>query len=109
MITGQLEIKDIACGNTHTLVMSGELEMVSAADLANLIPRLCATGTKAVVLDLSKITFLDSMGLRTIVAAHKLCEEHACELQVSATSKVVRRALELAGLDHLVAAGSTST
>lgn len=53
-------------------------------------------------LDLSGVTFIDSSGLRIIVAAHQALEDAGHRLELHNSSEAVRRLLEITGLtDHL--------
>jgi anti-anti-sigma factor len=60
--------------------------------------RLCADGTKEITLDLSKLTFMGSTGLRTVLLAKELCEQHGCEFLLIAGPRNIQRMFELTGL-----------
>ncbi len=74
-------VQDIVNRNRHTLILSGELDLASAGDLEPVILRLCGD-VGALVVDLSRLTFMDSSGLRLILLAGSLCRERGCELPV---------------------------
>jgi stage II sporulation protein AA (anti-sigma F factor antagonist) len=57
--------------------------------------------TKSVVVDCSGITFLDSMGLRTLLRIEAGTRENGVALTLAAPSRPVRRVLELAGVERL--------
>jgi len=57
--------------------------------------------TKSVVVDCSGITFLDSMGLRTLLRVEAYTRENGVGLTLAAPSRPVRRVLELAGVESL--------
>ncbi|OLR95042.1 STAS domain-containing protein [Actinokineospora bangkokensis] len=59
-------------------------------------------GAQVVVLDLSRVSFLDSAGLTHLVNAHTRCEQHAAELRVVVADPVVTRPMELTGLDRVL-------
>lgn len=55
-----------------------------------------------VTLDLSTIDFIDSSGLRVIVAAHQRLDDHGHRLTLRGPSESVERLFEITGLkDHL--------
>ena len=73
------DVQDLIDGSGHTLILSGELDMVSCADLEAAISLLCKQGARRLVLDLSQLTFMDLIGLRMVLFAKELCEWHRCE------------------------------
>jgi anti-anti-sigma factor len=58
---------------------------------------LCGEGVSAVELDLSRLTFMDSTGLRAVLRAQELCAEHGYDFLVIPGSGQVQRLLELTG------------
>jgi anti-sigma B factor antagonist len=86
--------------------VAGELDLATAPQLEEaLLPGLRAGGSA--VLDLRELEFMDSTGVRVIVAAHLAAEEGGGELGVvrTAPDSAVARVLEISGLDtvlHLV-------
>jgi anti-sigma B factor antagonist len=96
-----LEIKDSVCGEAHTLVLRGELDLSNTGELEVVIRRLCAGGAGSLLLDLD-LSFMDSSGLRVILAARDLCQESGCALAIRLSSPAVRRLFEVSGvLDRL--------
>lgn len=92
------DVQDLADGRHHRLVLSGELDMVSSADLEAAISLLCKEGAHALVLDLSRLTFMDIMGLRMVLFAKELCEWHRCEFGLVPGPASVQRIFELTNL-----------
>jgi anti-anti-sigma factor len=92
------EVRDIAEGSAHWLVLSGELDMVASPDLQVAISHLCRAGASRVVLDLSRLTFMDLMGLRAVTFAKELCEWHRCELRLVPGPEAVQRVFALTNL-----------
>lgn len=94
-----LEIQDSVCSEQHTLVLRGELDLSNTAELKAIIQRLCADGAGSLLLDLD-LAFMDSSGLRVILAAHELCQESECKLTIRLSSHAVRRLFEVAGVQN---------
>jgi anti-sigma B factor antagonist len=92
------EVQDVVSDGRHRLVLTGELDLGPAAELEAMLLRLCADGTKEITLDLSKLTFMGSTGLRTVLLAKELCEQHGCEFLLIAGPKNIQRMFELTGL-----------
>jgi anti-anti-sigma factor len=93
-----LTVRDISAGPEHRLVLTGELDIASAPILEATIASLCGNGTSAIVLDLSELTFMDSTGLRAMLAADKLCAGHGQTFSLSGATGPVQRLFELTGV-----------
>ena len=92
------EIQHVADGSRHTLVLNGELDMVSAAELEAAISSTCKPRTSRLVLDLSQLTFMDVTGLRIVLFAKELCEWHRCDFGLIPGPRSVQRVFELTNL-----------
>ena len=53
--------------------------MVGAKELETTITRLCTGDALEIELDLREVTFIDSQGLRAILAAREACASHQAE------------------------------
>jgi anti-sigma B factor antagonist len=95
---GQLKIEDFVRENRHTLRLSGELDLASAAGLEEALLQLRGDATQAITLDLSKLEFMDSTGLYAIVSARGLCQEQGYEFSLIQGPPSVRRMFEVTGL-----------
>ena len=75
--------------------LRGELDLgAEAAFRRELEP---AASAPTVVLDLSRLTFMDSTGLQAILAADKLCEKRGHDLRLTGVKGAVRRLFDLTG------------
>jgi anti-sigma B factor antagonist len=100
-----LTIDDMTIDDTGpaSLRLSGEIDAHSAASLAHRLAE--ASAAKVLQLDLAEVGFIDSSGLRVLLAVHRDREGRGCRLELVDPSPVVRRLLELTALDrhlHLV-------
>lgn len=96
------EVQDSVSGGRHTLILHGELDLQPAAELEAMLQRICVEGTSGIVIDLSKLTFIGSTGLRTILLAKDLSEQHGYEFFVVPGQRNVQRLFELTGLHELL-------
>ena len=85
-------------GDTVVVSLTGELDPHTVPLLADELDNAVAQGTTSVALDLSGLTFIDSSGLRVVIATHRQLEEAGGKLVLRAPSDTVRRLLELTGL-----------
>jgi len=96
------EMQDAVCGGRHTLVLSGELDLVSSTALESMVLLLCGEGITGVALDLSKLTFMDSTGLRAVLCAREVAESHGYEFLLVPGPKNIQRLFELTGLSQVL-------
>jgi len=89
-------------GDEATLTLTGELDPHTAPMLADELENLTADGVTSVVLVLSGLGFIDSSGLRVVIAADRDLTERGGRLVLRSPSETVRRLLDITGLlDHL--------
>ena len=93
-----LTVRDIAAGTEHRLLLAGELDIASAPILEATIASLCDNGTTRIVLDLRDLTFMDSTGLRALLAADRLCAANGQTFSLAGASPPVQRLFELTGV-----------
>jgi anti-sigma B factor antagonist len=91
------EVQTSVRDGRHTLLLSGELDLAVAAGLEATVLDLCGEGVSAIELELSKLTFMDSTGLRAVLRTQELCAEHGCDFLVIPGGGQVQRLLELTG------------
>jgi anti-anti-sigma factor len=95
-----LSIRNSVRAGTHTLALTGELDIDSASKLEEAVREGCASDT-GLVIDLRKVTFMDSTGLRVLIVAGTLCEEMGHELRII-PGEDIQRILEISGLDRVL-------
>ena len=94
----RLQVHDLARGARHRLILSGQLDRLSASDLEQAICTVCRQRTRGLVLDLSRLTFIDLCGLRMVLFARELCEWQGCDFGLVSGPGNVQRAFEPANV-----------
>jgi anti-sigma B factor antagonist len=89
-------------GPDDVVAATGEIDLAGAPKLWDALSDLIERGSRAVVLDLSAVEFLDSQGIRVIVQAHKKLERLGGTLVVRAPQPQARTVLEVTGLSDLL-------
>ena len=79
----------------------GELDWMSSLSLRHLLHDVLSPGAK-VVIDLSRVTFIDSVALSAIVGAIRRAASLGATVRVRDAGSQVRRMIELAGLQRLL-------
>lgn len=85
-----------------TFVPRGELDLATAPELEEQVLGAIRAADREVVLDLRELTFMDSTGVRTIVAAHQEAERSGAALRLVRPPREssVARVIEISGIDE---------
>lgn len=89
-------------GDKAEVAVTGELDFHSAPKLRETILGLVADGNVDVIVDLSKLDFIDSSGLGILVAAFNRTREEGGSLYLRSPSPQTSRVLEISGLNKLL-------
>jgi anti-anti-sigma factor len=99
---GTLTLRSEREGDVHTISLSGELDLATAAEVQRELERVEATDAESIVLDLSELTFMDSTGVRLLVTAHARARADSNRLALLRGGRAVQRILQLSGVDTLL-------
>jgi anti-anti-sigma factor len=77
----------------------GEIDIASSPQLGR---ALLAFDGRPVVLDLSRVSFLDAAGIAVVVQTDRRLRERGARLVLRDPAPLVRRLLEITGDDHLI-------
>jgi anti-anti-sigma factor len=100
--TVQLQVELTNQGARAVLRLDGELDLANAAVLESAASSDELASSKEVVLDLDQLTFLDSTGLRVILAVREHCRGRDQLFAVTQGSPQVRRLMSVTGVgEHL--------
>jgi anti-anti-sigma factor len=82
--------------------LDGELDMANAPLFQEALDGDALASTSTVVLDLQQLQFIDSTGLRIILATRERCRERGQEFAITPGSDQVQRLLSVTGVgEHL--------
>ena len=81
-----------------SVVVQGEIDMQTAPQLERVLDDVIAKGALLVTLDLEGVDFLDSSGLRVVLAASRQLTAQDGQLLLEGASPAVERVLEVTGL-----------
>lgn len=94
----EFEIDREQHGTTVRLVVAGELDIATAPEFRERCARELGNGAQLIVLDLSKVTFMDSSGLHALLGAHK---NDSGRLRII-ISPAVTRVIDISGVRGLL-------
>jgi len=97
---GVLAARSARDGDAHVLRLSGELDLASYDVVNDELRRVEATDASRIVIDLSGLTFLDSVGIRLLVEADARSRSNGSRLQLIPGGDLVQRILQLCGLEE---------
>jgi anti-sigma B factor antagonist len=80
--------------------LSGELDLASAVKLEDELKHLEASSPAVIVLDLQALSFMDSSGLRAVLAADSRAREDGRRLVLVRGDERVQRVLRITRLDE---------
>ena len=86
-----------------TVFVTGEIDMLSTPHLDDVLAAAVRETPGRVEIDLERVEFLASTGLRSLVTAKQLADDEGVGFKVVRPSDVARRVLELSALDSLLA------
>jgi len=96
----RFSVEATGTGRQVILAVAGEVDLAAADRFREELARgIVADGT--VVVDCSGITFIDSMGLRTLIEAMQKAGQIGGSLRLAAVPDSVARVLDLAGVTGL--------
>jgi anti-anti-sigma factor len=97
-----LEVQSRQADNGVTVVApTGRLDVAGAPALKDAISEALKNGTPRVVIDMEGISFVDSTGLGSVIAALKQIRSSQGDLRLAAPNQQVRVVLELTTLDRV--------
>jgi anti-sigma B factor antagonist len=84
------------------LLASGEVDIASVPALKTLLDDLLEAGRAEVVVDLSRVRFIDSTGLGVLARCNDRLSAEGGELRIVSSSPRLARVLKLIGLDSIL-------
>jgi len=88
--------------NIMVLEIKGEVDAYTAQDLDKTLEDLLSKGNLQIVLDVSKLTYISSAGIRTILHAHQEAVQLGGEVKLLGPTDQVRRIFEIAGVFEIM-------
>lgn len=99
----EIDTSNLAAG-AAVLRLEGRLNMVSAPRLKSAIDSAVDGGSPRVVVDLTKVSFMDSSGLGALIAGLKKTRQSSGDLRITGVNQQVATVLALTNLDRVLRA-----
>jgi anti-sigma B factor antagonist len=99
---GLLEVRVSERGRTCIIAAVGDLDRSTAALLEQTLVEAETTDARAIVVDLSELTFMDSTGLQLILRAHARSQADSNRLSLVRGPERVQRVFQMTGTERLL-------
>lgn len=102
-MSGELDLTTTSKGLCAVVRVEGEIDLDSAGDLSEAALAAMQEIGPSLVLDMSGVTFMDSTGLKVLLAMHKRAELAGGRLVLAAPTRSVNRVVSITGFDRTFA------
>jgi anti-anti-sigma factor len=101
-VPAQLGIAISAQGTTMTISLRGEWDLAQKRTMRRVVNDVLERAPDCVVLDLSRLSFIDSTGVHGILELHKRSKDQHAHLVIVPGSRAVQRIFALTGLTEVL-------
>jgi anti-sigma B factor antagonist len=89
-------------GSEVVVGLEGDLDLATVEPLSGILREILEQRPATVAVDLARVSFLDSTGIRCLVNAARAAETDGCKLVVRRPTATVVRVLGICGVDELL-------
>ncbi|OIJ21534.1 anti-anti-sigma factor [Anaerobacillus alkalidiazotrophicus] len=97
-----LEIIQIEKVGKQYLILNGEVDVYTAKKLNETLLHLTEVEGNEIIIDLSQVNYIDSIGLGTFIGALKSSHKHDSSIKLIGMTERVRRLFHITGLDEVM-------
>jgi anti-sigma B factor antagonist len=102
-VSEQLSIGVTESSGSAVVTIAGEIDLASAPSLRERLSQCMDKGCRDITLEMSGVSFMDSSGIKALLAARGQLEEVDGRLTLSSPSRTVLRVLDVTGLSSVFA------
>jgi len=96
-----MQVEHLQSGNVVVVVVSGEVDTTTVAELHAVFDELVARGEQNYVIDLGDVTFMDSSGLAALARLYKRIRIGRGDVRLCSLRGEMRRIIELIRFDRV--------
>ena len=89
------------------LVLEGDVDIYTAPEFKETLERALAGGASRIIVDMARVSFIDSTTLGVLVSGVRQVGERGGALAVVCSNENITRLFEITGLDHTFAVCAT--
>lgn len=97
---GQFNVSLETSPGLYTVALSGELDIATADQLTAALDGVSPASGERLVIDLTAVSFMDSTGLRVLIATNNAATDGGYELFIVTGDSPAKRVLELTRMDE---------
>lgn len=97
-----LRIVTVKQGTTSTIELEGEWDLGQRDATREAVAQALQRRPECLVLDLSRLSFIDSSGIHALIEAHRRCIEQEIRMVIIPGPRAVQRVFEICGLIELL-------
>ena len=101
-MNSEFSVEERRDGDAAIFTVSGELDLRTSPELEERLGQAFNAGAELVILDLRQIEFMDSTGLRVLLASHQRAQETRRRFALVRGADQVERELTLTGVRDLL-------
>ncbi|MEA3489164.1 MAG: STAS domain-containing protein [Candidatus Omnitrophota bacterium] len=98
-----MNISEYLEGTNLTLVLEGSFDEISSPDIEDKVEEVLSRDVESVTLNLSKVRYISSAGIRVLIVAHKKAVKLGKRVLIGEMSVKVREIIEMVGIMPLFA------
>jgi anti-sigma B factor antagonist len=95
------QCESVSIDGQTTVRLSGEIDLAAAPVVVGEGGNALNNGTRTLVVDLADVTFMDSAGLFGLFQMQAKAHETGVAFRLQSPSTIVRRIIEVSGVEHL--------
>jgi anti-sigma B factor antagonist len=96
-----LEISEKSVGNVNIISIGGRLDAYAANDVERKLDSLVTAGHVYLVVDLSRLEYISSSGLRVLLGAIKRVKKEQGDIRLACLQPSVKEVFDMAGFTQL--------
>jgi anti-sigma B factor antagonist len=96
-----MEIKENKFGDVNVLSISGRLDAYSAGEVEKKLDSLIEAGQSRLVIDLDKLEYISSSGLRVFLATLKKTRKQQGDIKLACMKPFIKEVFDIAGFSQL--------
>jgi len=101
--TGEKNPEFLMSENTMTVILNGDIDHHSSKKVrAKIDSEMFIVRPKNIIMDLSKVEFMDSSGLGLILGRYTKAGEIGCDFKLTNPNEKVKKILDLAGVERII-------
>jgi anti-anti-sigma factor len=102
-----MEITQRVEGDVTVVQPDGRIDTLAAEQLDEVLQGIVAGGSDKIVVDMSKVEYISSAGLRSLAAILVKCRDEGGDMKLAALNERVTRVFKIIGFDLLMSVADT--